>query len=157
MPSYKPLIAVQAALILAGCGVQPVPIARNITPDARVDALVDTTRHRKSLVVPADVMAYVDDYVERMRDKYGKDVSFGVTLVASNDDFKRRFEARLEGKRGKGSQGFLLPEDAPAGELAYYLVVNASVVKEKKNGLSVDALDPFYVSDYGKNYVAKAR
>ncbi len=157
MSSYKPLIALLAALTLPGCGFQAAPIAGDVTADGQLEALVDTTRHRKRLVVPADVMSYVDDYVERLRDEYGNQVSFGVTLVASNNDFKRRFEARLEDKRKSGSQTFYLPEDAPSGELEYYLVVGATVVKEGKDSLSVENLEQFYVSNYGKNWRGKAR
>jgi hypothetical protein len=147
-----------AATLLTGCGAAPLAAQRLAPSD--MAAKVDTSRHRHALTVPADVMAYADDYIAKQQDKLNHgDTSahFLVTLEASNNDFKRTFDAKIDqyNPRNKGgNQTFMLGEDCPEGELAYYLVVTGSVVTATKNSLKVDELPPFFVSNYGKNFKA---
>jgi hypothetical protein len=152
------LIAAIAGALLTGCGAAPLATQRVASAD--LAAKVDTSRHRHALTVPASVMAFADDYIEKQQAKLGSSVHVLVTLVASANDFKRTFTAKIDqnNPRAKGgSQGFMLDEDCPAGELAYYLVVTGSVVTESKNGLKIDELEPFFVSNYGKNWKATVK
>ena len=147
-----------ATLLLAGCAHAPglAPVRTGLG----VAAMVDTSRHRKAVSVPADVMSYVDDYQGRMHAQYDRgtrSVHMAVKLRASTDGFKHTFEATMGARDGKGAQGFMLDEDAPAGAITYYLVVQGTVVETGPNKLSVDNLPEFFVSDFGKNYQGTAK
>ncbi|MDB5101586.1 MAG: hypothetical protein JWM80_6007 [Cyanobacteria bacterium RYN_339] len=161
MLTRSTLIMAIAASLLAGCGAAPLAAQRVAAAD--LAAKVDTSRHRKSLVVPASVMAFADDYIEKQQAALNKGATsahFLVTLEASANDFKRTFDAKVDqtNPRNKGgSQTFLLDEDCPSGELAYYMVVTGSVVTESKNGIKIDEVAPFFISNYGKNWKTTAR
>lgn len=158
MKTRLTLIAAIAASLLTGCGAAPLA-AQRVAP-AGPTAKVDTSRHRHALTVPASVMAFADDYIEKQQATLNHgDTSahFLVTVEASANGFKRTFSANVDQANPRtrgGSQTFMLDEDCPAGELTYYLVVTGSVVTQSPNGLKIDELPPFFVSNYGKNWTS---
>jgi hypothetical protein len=161
MKTRLTLIATIAASLLSGCGAAPLA-AQRLAPTA-LAAKVDTSRHRHALTVPASVMAFADDYIEKQQDKLNRGSTrahFLVSVQASANDFKRTFSANIDqyNPRAKGgSQTFMLDEDCPAGELTYYLVVTGSVVTQSPNGLEIEELPPFFVSNYGKNWTGTVK
>jgi hypothetical protein len=157
------LITVLALSMLVGCGTSPTAIGGASRLETGAKALVDTSRHRHALVVPADVMAFADDYMTRQHAKYDKGgtaAHLGLKLVASADNFKSNFEAavdRFNPRNGGGPQTFMLDENVPTGQLEYYLVVTGTVVTQARNSLKMDALPDFYVSNFGKNWRATVK
>lgn len=148
------------ALLLGGCGTQMAPNAA-LRTNTGLAARVNTSTHAALVKVPASVMAFMEDHYNQLtkeHNKPGDHVAVGVYLVASRDGFKHdKHEVQLNPKDfpGSGDREFMLGmvnADITPGDYQYYLVMRGLVSHSVPGNVSIDTLDDFYVSNYGKNY-----
>jgi hypothetical protein len=163
-----------SASLLAGCGVSPTaPKAASMAARGAVQAKFSADDRRVQLRVPAQVLAYIDDYAAKLRaeheqemetDMYGRPMypKYRVTLnmhgrkdfkvVATIDGFKTTLsENTYNAVRTQSGRDILVPFNAPVGPVTYYLEVYATI-ESTSTGKVVKKLPVHYISDMGRNY-----